>query len=127
MTFEFATAGRILFGRGSSHQIPALARSLGSSALLVLGRGGRLGDSLMAQLDVECVRAAVFKVGEEPTTQVVSAATELARGRRCDLVIAVGGGSVIDTGKAVAALLANPGELMDYLEVGGAGKPLLRP
>jgi alcohol dehydrogenase class IV len=127
MTFEFATAGRIVFGCRSSHQLPALARSLGSSALLILGGSGRRGEAIVAQLDVECVRAAVFHVGEEPTTQMVSQATELARTRKCDVVIAVGGGSVIDTGKAVAALLANPGDLMDYLEVVGAGKPLSRP
>ena len=127
MTFEFATAGRIVFGCRSSHQLPDLAQSLGGSALLVLGRSGRLGEQLTAQLDARGVRGTVFHAGEEPTIRLVSEATELARGQGCDLVIAIGGGSVIDTGKAVAALLANPGDLMDYLEVVGAGKPLSRP
>jgi alcohol dehydrogenase class IV len=127
MTFEFATAGRILFGPRSSDQLPALARGLGRSALLVLGRSGRRGDELAAKLEAEGVENAIFHVGEEPTTALVSEATGLARGRGCDLVIALGGGSVVDTGKAVAALLANPGDLMDYLEVVGAGKPLPRP
>lgn len=127
MTFEFATAGRVIFGRGSWNQLPDLARSLGRSALLVLGRAGRLGESLSARLEADGVRTSSFHVGEEPTTRIIGEATELARGKACDLVIAAGGGSVLDTGKAVAALLANPGDLMDYLEVVGGGKPLTRP
>jgi alcohol dehydrogenase class IV len=47
-----------------------------------------------------------------------------ARGERCDVVVALGGGSVIDAGKAVAAMLTNPGELRDHLEVVGRGRPL---
>ena len=43
MTFEFATAGRILFGRGTSQRIPTLARDLGRRALVVLGGSGRAG------------------------------------------------------------------------------------
>ena len=60
----------------------------------------------------------------EPTIELVRRGAEFARQEKCDLVIAFGGGSAIDTGKAIAALLANPGELMDYLEVVGKGRPL---
>ena len=42
----------------------------------------------------------------------------------CDLVIAIGGGSAIDAGKAIAAAAANSGDLLDYLEVIGKGQPL---
>jgi alcohol dehydrogenase class IV len=125
MTFEFATAGRILFGRGKSQQIPALARDLGRRALVVLGGSDRGREALTAGLSDAGVRPLVFNVSGEPTTQLVDRATRIARAERCDLVIAVGGGSVIDAGKAVAGLLANPGEVRDYLELAGAGKPLL--
>ena len=51
----------------------------------------------------------------------------LARTNECDLVGSFGGGGAIDAGKAIAALLANGGELLDYLEVIGGGKPLRLP
>jgi alcohol dehydrogenase class IV len=51
----------------------------------------------------------------------------LAKKERCDFVISIGGGSVIDAGKAIAAMLANGGELLDYLEIIGRGKALAKP
>ncbi len=125
MTFEFATAGRILFGRGKSQQIPTLARDLGRRALVVLGGSSRGCQALTEGLSDAGVRPVVFNVSGEPTTHLVDQATGIARSEGCDVVISVGGGSVIDAGKAVAALLANPGEVRDYLELAGGGKPLL--
>lgn len=127
MKFEFATAGRILFGTGTSRQLPTLAKSLGESALVVLGRSGRGQESLAAGLADAGVRSVPFHVEGEPTIGLVDAARELALEEGCDLVIAVGGGSVIDAAKAVAGVLNNPGTVIDYLEVVGAGRPLLRP
>jgi alcohol dehydrogenase class IV len=127
MKFEFATAGRIVFGCGSSRQLPALARGLGRSALLVLGRGNRGSEWLSRSLGEEGVHNLIFNVEGEPTIHVVDQAAALARGRGCDLVIAAGGGSVIDAGKAVAAMLTHPGDVLDYLELVGGGKPILRP
>jgi len=64
---------------------------------------------------------AVFPVAGEPTVEVARAAVERAREHGADVVAAIGGGSVIDTGKAVAMLLGNGGDPLDYLEVVGAG------
>ncbi|QEH34929.1 1,3-propanediol dehydrogenase [Aquisphaera giovannonii] len=127
MTFEFATAGRILFGRGAVRQVPELARGLGKRALLVLGRSGRGGDEMAAALEGAGIPSARYHVGGEPTTTMVDEASALARGFGCDLVVSLGGGSVIDLGKAVAGMLANPGEVLDYLEVVGRGMPLANP
>jgi alcohol dehydrogenase class IV len=57
---------------------------------------------------------------------LVQQGSALAREVGCDLIVAMGGGSAIDAGKAIAALLANPGNLLDYLEVIGEGRPLPR-
>jgi alcohol dehydrogenase class IV len=127
MTFEFATAGRILFGRGASRQVPTLARGLGRRALVVLGGSGRGRETLTRGLENAGVHPVVFTAGGEPTTHLVDRSTGVARAEGCDLVIAQGGGSVIDAGKAVAGLLANPGAVLDYLELVGGGRPLLHP
>jgi len=127
MKFEFATAGRILFGAGASRQLAALARSLGETALLVVGRSGRAKDAPAAALAEAGIRSVLFHVDGEPTSRLVDEAKDLAMDQGCELVIAVGGGSVIDAGKAVAGMLNNPGKVMDYLEVIGGGRPILRP
>jgi alcohol dehydrogenase class IV len=127
MTFEFATAGRIRFGRGAARQLPALARELGRRAFVTIGSSGRGREELTAGLAQAGVASVLFSVSGEPTTHLVERAIDQARAERCDLVIAQGGGSVIDAGKAVAGLIANPGGLMDYLEVVGAGNPLPGP
>jgi alcohol dehydrogenase class IV len=63
-----------------------------------------------------------FSVAGEPTVELIRSAP-----RDADLVIAIGGGSVLDAGKAIAALITNPGDPMDYLEVIGRGQPLKAP
>jgi alcohol dehydrogenase class IV len=127
MTFEFATAGRILFGRGTSQQVPALARDLGGRALVVLGGSDRGREALTGGLGDAGVSSVVFNVSGEPTVHMVDQATRVARAEGCDLVLAQGGGSVIDAGKAVAVMLTNPGDVLDYLELVGGGKPLVEP
>jgi alcohol dehydrogenase class IV len=71
--------------------------------------------------------AVTFIVAEEPTIDLILQGVHRARAQKCDLVIGIGGGSALDTGKAIAALLTNGGHPLDYLEVIGRGKPLTRP
>jgi alcohol dehydrogenase class IV len=78
-------------------------------------------------LDAQGIEAETFAVPHEPTTDLVREGTELAREAGCDVVIGIGGGSVIDAGKAVAALLTNGGVPLDYLEVIGRGQPIIKP
>ena len=96
----------------------------GRSALVVTCKSNLQYNSLARQLDAQGVVCFVFNVTGEPDTAVIETGTELARRKRCDLIIGIGGGSVVDSGKAIAALAANPGRLMDYLEVIGKGRPL---
>ena len=114
MQFEFATAGKVVFGPGTSKTIPDIAKCLGSRLLLVTGR----------RTPPILVDATRFIVTGEPTVQVARSGVELFRQERCDAVIGIGGGSVIDAAKAIAALATNSGEPLDYLEVVGKGAAL---
>jgi alcohol dehydrogenase class IV len=125
--FEFATAQRIIFGAGALREAGPLARSFGTRALVVTGRTPQRAAPLLDMLAAHRVEAVVFPVAGEPTTLAVAAGIERARTERCALVIAFGGGSAIDAAKAISILLTNGGELLDYLEVIGRGKPLSQP
>jgi alcohol dehydrogenase class IV len=118
--WEFATAGRIVFGAGTRHQLPAIVRAFGSRALLVGGRHLHATGGVLPDLgDV-----ILFVVEGEPTIDIVRRGADLFRAERCDVVIGVGGGSVLDAAKAIAALATNHGDVLDYLEVIGRGQPL---
>jgi len=127
MRFEFATAHRILFGPGTLKEIGPLARHLGGRAFVVTGRTTARAGRLLALLAESQVSAVVFPLAGEPTVAAVGAGAALARSECCDLVIGYGGGSAVDAAKAIAALVTNGGEPLDYLEVIGRGQPLGRP
>ena len=127
MKFEFATASRIIFGQGTVKEVAPMASEMGSCALLVTGRNVERASSLLGSLKNSGMRIITFSVSNEPTIKLTIEGVELARQNTCDIVIGMGGGSVIDTAKAIAALLTNSGDIIDYLEVIGRGKPLSRP
>ncbi|MBM3851757.1 MAG: iron-containing alcohol dehydrogenase [Verrucomicrobia bacterium] len=126
MRFEFATASRVVFGPGSVAQAGSLARELGRHAFVVTGRDPRRAARLLEALAAAPIATTACSVGGEPSTDDVVRATAQARAAGCDCVIGFGGGSAIDTAKAVSALLTNGGELADYLEVIGRAQPLAR-
>jgi alcohol dehydrogenase class IV len=122
--FEFATAGRILAGAGRAAELPGVLAGLGSRVLVCTGANPARHAGLLAGLGLP---AAMFSVGGEPTVDLVRAGIAAAREHGADVVVAIGGGSVIDTGKAVAMLLANGGDPLDYLEVVGSGRKITQP
>jgi alcohol dehydrogenase class IV len=127
MRFEFATATRIVFGAGAVREAGPWAREMGRRALLATGRPPACTASLAQQLGASGIDSIHFPIDSEPTLDVVREGIRRARAEGCDLVIGFGGGSSIDAGKAIAALLTNEGDLLDYLEVIGKGKPLSLP
>src|SRR5687767_3394543 len=114
MRFEFATATRVVFGAGTLRETGALAKEFGRRALLVSGRNLRYSESLHTLLRSHAVDAVPYSIPGEPDLAIVQNSVIHARREKCDLVIAIGGGSAIDAGKAIAALMANEGELLDY-------------
>ena len=127
MNFEFATATRIVFGAGAILHVGANAKSLGCRALVVTGRNSSRAEKLLASLSASGIGTATFPVAGEPEISTVENGVAFAKKENCDFVIGFGGGSVIDAGKAIAAMLTNEGELLDYLEIIGRGKTLTQP
>jgi alcohol dehydrogenase class IV len=123
-SFEFATAGRIVFGAGRAAELGILVAGAGSRALVCTGSRPERHQELIDRLGMP---TAVVAVSGEPTIDAARAAAGTAQAHGADLVVAIGGGSVLDVGKAVAMLLGNGGDPLDYLEVVGRGKPITRP
>jgi alcohol dehydrogenase class IV len=125
--FEFATATRILFGPGRLRDVGALAKEVGNRALVVTGRDQHRAEPLLAFLRAAGLELFLFSAADEPEVATIENAVAKAKEARCDLVISFGGGSAIDTGKAVAGMATNDGGLLDFLEVIGRGKALTKP
>ncbi len=126
MRFEFATSSRILFGPGISSEVPTLAAPFGQRVFIVTDSQERCAALLEGLLAVGLFVEAIV-VKKEPDVGGVLMATRKMKESGCRLVIGFGGGSALDTGKAVAALATNPGSPLDYLEVIGAGHTLENP
>ena len=139
LAFEFSTAQRIIFGSGALRDVGSIARNLierhcaqacdrlstsDGKALVVTGRDPRRSQSLLEHLSAAGVQASVLRVEAEPTVALARDGAAQARREGCALVIGFGGGSALDLAKAIAALAANPGDVLDYLEVVGKGQPL---
>lgn len=127
MRFEFATSTRIIFGAGTLREAAPAARAFGRKALVVVGKSAGRARGLLEQLKAEGVAAGIYHVPGEPTVDMVVAGLEQARATGCEMVIGLGGGSALDVGKAIAALMANPNGIYDYLEVVGQGQALANP
>lgn len=124
---DFASPARILFGAGALQQVGAIAQEYGRKPLVVIGAGGANPLELSDLLDARRMDQRAFSVSSEPSVDLVRLGVQAAREASCDLVIAFGGGSVIDTGKAISGLFNNPGDPLDYLEVVGKNQPLKNP
>jgi len=124
LSFEFTTSSRIIFGRGSALKLSDLICGKGKRVFLVTGRNADRFRFVRDRLVNEGFKVSLFSVESEPTTEIISDGVEIARQNNCDVVIGIGGGSVIDSAKAIAALIPNEGSLTNYLEVIGEGRIL---
>ena len=120
-SFEFLAPARIVFGPGSAKRLGEIARQLGRSAPLILTDPGlhRLGitETVETSLREAGLRVATSTdVTTEPTLAAIKAAADAYRAHEADLLVAVGGGSTLDSSKAVSLILGNAGEFREYQE-----------
>jgi alcohol dehydrogenase class IV len=124
MPFEFATATRIIFGRQTIQRLPTETCALGKRALIVTGRDASRLANILSDLEKAGCETRTFAIAGEPTIQDIELGATQARSEKVELIIAIGGGSAVDAGKAIAAMACQPEPLLHYLEVIGQGQPL---
>ncbi|MFT6089114.1 iron-containing alcohol dehydrogenase [Sulfitobacter sp.] len=122
--FSFFSPQAIHFGRGQSAQAPSLARAFGSNVLLVHGANARRADWLVNACTDAGMTVHTLGCQNEPSLPDIQLALAQIKGFNPDVVIALGGGAVIDFGKALAALIPCASPPQEYLEVVGTGRAL---
>lgn len=123
-SFQFLTAADIRFGRGVAEKaVPDIA-ALGSHLFLVHGRDGSRADWLASALEAQGASVRRFSVDREPDVALINEGLQAGREAQVDAVVALGGGAVIDAGKALAGLFPSTRPILDHLEVVGKGLPL---
>ncbi|MBB1464517.1 iron-containing alcohol dehydrogenase [Vibrio sp. SG41-7] len=122
--FQFMTSTKIIFGDGALPASLSLFNQYGYSVLLVTGNTLERTSLVTDYLDAQSMRYQQIAVSGEPNIKMVEEAATSARRFKPDMVVAMGGGSAIDMGKALAAVLPNQGNLYDYVEVVGRNVPL---
>jgi alcohol dehydrogenase class IV len=123
-SFEFATANRIMFGAGKLNELGNQLKGRTKRLLLVRGNSSDAIPRVREILSAQEIPFDEFSLHAEPTVDTASEGVSFALTHGCDMVIGHGGGSVLDAGKAIAALATNRGDVFDYLEVIGKGQPL---
>lgn len=127
MQFQFRCAGQLLFGRGEHRRAAGLAAGLGRRVFLVTGAASLAKSGVLASLTASLAERAEHiehvTVSAEPTVDQADSLAKQCQAAGCQVVLAIGGGSVLDVGKAVAALATNAGAGIDYLEDVGRGTP----
>lgn len=129
--FEIARLPRIVFGQGSIKRLPNLARTYGGKALVVTGarsmQDSPYWETLQAGFAARRVTWEVIRVSGEPSPRLVDDAVASHRNGNWDVVIGIGGGSVLDAAKAIAGLLIPGNSVLDHLEGVGPERPYVGP
>jgi alcohol dehydrogenase class IV len=113
-----------VFGPGVVAELPRMALAYGRRAFVVTGKDRIRRAGIIAELEGAGFHCTLYGVTGEPTVTVAVDGGAAARLAGSNVVIAVGGGSVIDAGKAIAAFATNEGDPLEFLEVIGRGRPL---
>lgn len=122
--FMYHVPTAVHFGTGAVEKISSIIPEMGRRVMLVGGGDASRLSHVVSLLEKSGVAHYGFIQQGEPTIDQALCGAQQARDEKIDVVLAVGGGSVLDVGKAIAALAVNPGDPLQYLEVIGEGKPL---
>lgn len=125
--FNIVSTPRIEFGSGKLKLLPKILETYGPTVVLITGKQSFIQsdhwDSLLLQFESAKIHWQHHIIDKEPTPEMIDSIVANLRGHAFDAVVAVGGGSVMDAGKAVSAMLTMNGSVQDYLE--GVGTKLV--
>jgi len=132
MAYELFFNKRLVYGAGSLDKLGPLAAHFGQKALLVTGRSSLRKSGALEKIIGSLKRASIGfvhfdDIEANPSVATVDRCADLGRKEKADFILAVGGGSCLDTAKAVSAMMTNPGSVEPYLEAGSGPKPLEAP
>ena len=133
MHFNFNNPTNLIFGSGSLNELGS-QKMPGKKAMVLISNGkstratGYL-DRTLEQLSKAGVETAVWAgIMENPLKEAVMEGAAFAKENKCDFIVALGGGAVLDSAVAISAMATNPGDLWDYVQGGtGKGQPLVNP
>ncbi|EGA66414.1 iron-containing alcohol dehydrogenase [Vibrio brasiliensis] len=122
--FQFMTSTRIIFGEGALQSSLSVLNQFGYSVLLVTSKSIQRASPVIQYLKSQNMRYQHVAIKGEPNITMVEETALVGRKFKPDMVVALGGGSVLDMGKALAAIIPNQGDVYDYVEVVGRNVPL---
>jgi alcohol dehydrogenase class IV len=121
--FQFARIPAIHFGNGIIARLPGFARQYGSRLIIVTGKSSFIyspaAENLFSDLKKGGASWNIITIPGEPSPEMIDDAIRQIGNERIDLVVAIGGGSVMDAGKAISAMLYKTDSVKEYLEVVG--------
>ena len=120
MNFNYYLPVNVVFGCGKVNEVGEIAKPYGKKALIVTGKSSAkksgLYDKVKDSLSAAGIESALFdKVSQNPLTTTAIEGAEFARETGADLVVAIGGGSIMDCAKSIAFLAVNDGDINDYI------------
>jgi alcohol dehydrogenase class IV len=119
-SFQFSGVPKIIFRNGSISSLPGLAKGIGKNILLVTGKSSFFKSSacetLLTKFSETGLKVSTLQISGEPSPGDIDSAVKLYRNSNIDLVIGIGGGSALDAGKAISAMLKVPDSIVNYLE-----------
>ncbi|AOS83559.1 alcohol dehydrogenase [Chlorobaculum limnaeum] len=120
LEFSVLPTPRIHFGAGTLSKLPSLAAAYGRRMLLVTGRQTLRRSPVAASIPDELRRAGIecqcLEVEREPSPELIDEAAALGRQKPFEVVVAIGGGSAVDAGKAISAMLLQRESVERFIE-----------
>ena len=118
--FAFASIPYVIFGAGKLNELYELIPNFGNNVLYVIGerslkKSGKW-DEISSMMEKKGINFSEISIRGEPTPTLVDEAVQKVRNQKLDVIVGIGGGSVIDAGKAISAMVTKHDSIKNYLE-----------